>query len=137
MSFQNSAVIWDESNNYNMAHQNIRLCFDNCTSYPPGHAIFAQLGRILSISFRWSSSEASYFNQSSNDKYTSFFTPVQRWWSDLDLKDLNRFYGDCRVPYPFAEESHYTYSMPSVYDKTGVPLMTLYSWREQVRANAE
>jgi hypothetical protein len=29
------------------------------------------------------------------------------------------------------------YSMPSVHDKNGVPLTTLYSWREQVRANAE
>jgi hypothetical protein len=27
--------------------------------------------------------------------------------------------------------------MPSVHDKTGVPLTMLYSWREQVRANAK
>jgi hypothetical protein len=30
-----------------------------------------------------------------------------------------------------------TYSMPSVHAKTGVPLTTLYSWREQVRVLAE
>jgi hypothetical protein len=30
-----------------------------------------------------------------------------------------------------------TYSMPSVHAKAGVPLTTLYSWREQVRVHAE
>jgi hypothetical protein len=37
----------------------------------------------------------------------------------------------------FLDHPSGTYSMPSVHANTGVPLTTLYSWREQVRVHAE
>jgi hypothetical protein len=37
----------------------------------------------------------------------------------------------------FLAEPDRTSSMPSVHDKIGIPLRTLYSWRGQVRINAE
>jgi hypothetical protein len=52
-----------------------------------------------------------------------------RYWDKTELnKQIFQF---------FLNPADRTYSLPSVHARTGVPLTTLYSWREQVGVYAE